>query len=160
MILDSLQEVRPGLLVKNDLKEVTAVRPLLMVLSANTQDSLKKQVMNFQKYLTGNIEKDEADIAYTLSQRREHLPYRTFIVTSASDDCTSNTVIQLPTLVKLPANRAPITMVFTGQGAQWPGMAKELIQDDPAFRKDIQNMDCILQSLTHPPNWSVESKLI
>ncbi|KAG8162941.1 hypothetical protein KVR01_007419 [Diaporthe batatas] len=160
VIIDSLQEVRPGLLVKNGLKRVTALRPLLMVLSANSQDSLKKHVMNLENYLAENLEKNEADIAYTLSQRREHLPYRTFIVTSANEDCTSNTVIQPPALVKSLANPAPITMVFSGQGAQWAGMAKDLIQDDPAFRKDIQNMDCILRSLTYPPNWSVENELL
>lgn len=160
MILDSLQEARPGLLVKNKMKPMTVVPPLLMILSANTQDSLKKQVMNFQTYLAGNHEEARADIAYTLSQRREHLPYRTFIITSASTDCTSDTVKQPPALVKVPANSPPITMVFSGQGAQWPEMGRDLIQDDPEFRKDIQDMDCILKSLVHPPNWNLERKQI
>jgi len=49
-------------------------------------------------------------------------------------------------------------MIFSGQGAQWPGMGKELIATDPEFRKDIFAMDRILQGLKYPPDWTIESK--
>jgi acyl transferase domain-containing protein len=46
-------------------------------------------------------------------------------------------------------------MIFSGQGAQWPGMGKELIENDDFFRKDISAMDAVLQRLEHPPNWTI-----
>ena len=119
-----------------------------MVLSANTQESLKKQITNCQEYLAAHEER-KSDVSYTLSQRREHLPFRAFFITG---DAPSTT------LAKVPANVAPITMIFSGQGAQWPEMAKELISTEPNFRKDILTMDAILQSLKHPPTWLIESK--
>lgn len=48
-----------------------------------------------------------------------------------------------------------VTMVFSGQGAQWAGMGRELILSDKRFREDIEVMDSILQSLNDPPTWSI-----
>jgi acyl transferase domain-containing protein len=49
-------------------------------------------------------------------------------------------------------------MIFSGQGAQWPEMGKDLIQIDPRFREDIRAMDDILQSLNYPPDWKIDGK--
>ena len=49
-----------------------------------------------------------------------------------------------------------MTFVFTGQGAQWPGMGKALMASFDAFLNAIRQMDNVLQSLTEPPSWSIE----
>lgn len=46
-------------------------------------------------------------------------------------------------------------MIFSGQGAQWAGMGKEMIQGDPEFRADIETMDSILRGLKCPPSWTI-----
>lgn len=122
-----------------------------MVLSANTQESLKKQVKNAQEYLA--VHRDRAaDVSYTLSRRREHLTHRSFFIVG------EEFVTDASPFAKVPATTAPITMIFSGQGAQWPEMGRELAESDPEFRKDIQAMDDILKSLKHPPAWTIESK--
>ncbi|KAL7916747.1 putative polyketide synthase [Trichoderma velutinum] len=153
VIVDSLKQVRPDL-VAADEKSTASKDPQLIVLSANTQESIKKQIANYQQYVAANSDK-AADIAYTLSQRREHLPFRAFFVAGSEGDV----IAEAPAPAKIPASTAPITMVFSGQGAQWPEMGKELIQSDGLFRKDIQAMDAVLQSLIHPPTWSIEEEL-
>jgi acyl transferase domain-containing protein len=52
-----------------------------------------------------------------------------------------------------------IAFVFTGQGAQWHGMAKGLILGSPAFRESIREMDKTLQELNDPPSWTIEGKI-
>jgi acyl transferase domain-containing protein len=123
-----------------------------MLVSANTPDSLKRQVSNVQQYLQAHPER-VSDIAYTLSQRREHLSHRTFFVAREGHPA------EVAPFSKVPKTTPDITMVFSGQGAQWAQMAMDLLEFDPAFREDITAMDNILRSLKHPPQWSIESEL-
>lgn len=104
-----------------------------------------------QGYLENHLERI-ADMAYSLSQRREHLPFRAFSIAGVEfPDAVSS-------ITRSPANTPLIAMVFSGQGAQWATMGKELIDTDPDFKKDISAMDSILQGLLHPPDWKIESK--
>jgi acyl transferase domain-containing protein len=125
--------------------------PQLLVFSANTQESLRRQVSHCKEYLKLHPER-LIDLSYTLSQRREHLLHRAFSVVGAQP------VTNTSSYTKLPANVPRIVMIFSGQGAQWPGMGKDLIQNDPGFQEDIRAMDDILQSLNYPPHWKVEGK--
>lgn len=49
-----------------------------------------------------------------------------------------------------------INFVFTGQGAQWAGMGKELLQDFVDFHADIKAMDSALAQLPDGPPWTIE----
>lgn len=53
-----------------------------------------------------------------------------------------------------------INFVFTGQGAQWAGMANELLEDFPEFRDNIKAMDKVLAKLPGPPSWTIEGASI
>jgi malonyl CoA-acyl carrier protein transacylase len=46
-------------------------------------------------------------------------------------------------------------LVFSGQGAQGPGMAKELIENDKLFRDDLVKMNQVLKGLEFPPSWNL-----
>ena len=124
----------------------------LLVYSANTQGSLKRLVENCQDYLDKHPERLR-DLCYTLAQRREHLTYRAF---SVVEDGIKASVSSFE---KVPGNAPPIVMVFSGQGAQWPEMGKELIQTDVEFRKDILEMDDALRKLKNAPDWTIEGTL-
>ncbi|KAK7749846.1 putative Hybrid PKS-NRPS biosynthetic cluster [Cytospora paraplurivora] len=50
--------------------------------------------------------------------------------------------------------------VFTGQGAQWPMMGKELIWASPIFRGVLQAMDAVLKACPDPPAWSIVDELL
>lgn len=89
------------------------------------------------------------NVAYTLALRREKLPHRTFAILQGGD------VLETTIPTKRLASSPTIAMIFSGQGAQWSGMGRELILSSPSFREDIIRMDSALQSLRIPPTWSI-----
>ncbi len=126
--------------------------PQLLVFSANTEESLRRQVLNNTKYLEKHHDR-VVDMAYTLNHRREHRVYRTFCTVS-----DHRIMGRAAPMAKVPTTKPDLVMVFSGQGAQWPAMGKELVLTNPEFRSDVGAMDSILQSLQYPPAWSIESK--
>ena len=123
----------------------------LLVFSTNTQESLRRHLANYHEYINAYPGK-LTDIAYTLALRREHLPYRSFLVASDS------LVLSAASIIKVPAKTPDVILAFNGQGAQWPEMGRALIQRNYMFREDIKGMDRILQTLRHPPKWTIECK--
>lgn len=119
----------------------------LLLVSAKSKQSVAGQIDGVSKY----IETDQPslhDLAYTLGRRRTHLRYRAFAI--AGEDG------QISTFEKGEAKSPDLIFIFTGQGAQWPTMGKELIEKSAQFRDDIRNMDHVLKGLKAPPSWSIE----
>ncbi|OQE41435.1 hypothetical protein PENCOP_c005G04604 [Penicillium coprophilum] len=85
------------------------------------------------------------NMAYTLGQRRTFLPWR--LATSAifGQELTASLAIDA---VPVRSSKEPtIGFVFTGQGAQWHGMGKELLSTYPVFHRTMQDVDACLKSL-------------
>lgn len=84
------------------------------------------------------------DIAYTLGQRRSALPWRVAVTASFYPELVENLSHSEP----VRASREPtVGFVFTGQGAQWHGMGKELLDRYPIFQKTLETVDASLQTL-------------
>ena len=131
--------------------EMKDKNPQLLLFSANTQESLKQLVNNCQAYLERHPER-LSDINYTLSLRRERLPHRAFAI--VANGC----IADVSPSIKVSGSIPQLAMIFSGQGAQWPEMGRDLIEKDRNFREDILAMDDILQGLNYPPNWRIEGK--
>jgi acyl transferase domain-containing protein len=127
-------------------------RPALLVLSATNTESLRANVVKHQQYVETNPEKLK-DIEYNLCNRREHLSNRAFCVTDGLS------TLQFSPLTK-PKKTPTLVMVFTGQGAQWAEMGKELIADFPSFSQDVESMNNTLAKLNHPPSWNIKEELL
>jgi acyl transferase domain-containing protein len=123
------------------------LRPQLLVFSANSQTSLKAQIETYKTYAHDHPEAI-SDIAYTLAAHREKLPQRAFAVYKDGE-------LEASGIVKAPASSPGITMVFSGQGSQWPEMGKQLILTSASFRNDLATMDTILQGFKKAPSWSI-----
>lgn len=95
-----------------------------------------------------------ADLAYTRALYRKTMSHKAYAL--LQDGKFAEEFSNL----KSSRSVAPqIVMVFTGQGAQWAGMGRELIHQYPAFRQDLEAMEAILNTLSHPPEWSLIGKL-
>lgn len=116
-------------------------RQRLFVLSTANEESLPRLVSQVGIYMETHPELFDPRIcrnmAFTLGERRSHLPYRVAMVADSLDALaqTMNTMLIRPQRVsKVPR----VAFVFTGQGAQWPTMGTELLGSHPVFAKTVQ----------------------
>jgi acyl transferase domain-containing protein len=121
--------------------------PMLLVLSANNPNSLAKVIEKYRDFLT-NTSLSLKDVAYTLGAHRDHMLHRVFAVINRK-------TFEFSPVIKSTVSTVPV-LVFTGQGAQWPKMAKELMADYESFRVDIKKMEDSLSQLKQAPSWKIE----
>lgn len=117
--------------------------PELLLLSANTEWSLGEQIQLHSDWVHRHPT-STSDLVYTRGLHKEHLSHRAFSLLQDGD------IIEIAPGGKSPAEAPQITMVFSGQGAQWPEMAKQLILCDPSFRNDMLQMGQKLKDIAHP----------
>ena len=101
------------------------------------------------------------DLARTLGTRRSNLAERGFALVSQKSLSNDLHFSKLHTTKEgktYPTH--PFAFVFTGQGAQWPQMGKELIEEFPSFRHTIQDLDAILQTLPERPSWTLVNAIL
>lgn len=85
------------------------------------------------------------DLAFTLSERRSHLQWKTSFIASSLEDLLAALTADNTALPTRPSSRKPrLGFVFTGQGAQWATMGMDLMQY-PVFRDSIEAADRYLQ---------------
>ncbi|KAM7200788.1 hypothetical protein V8F33_003719 [Rhypophila sp. PSN 637] len=151
VILEAPEKISPHGV--NGHAESTSPLQRLLVFSAHSETSLTKMLSNYQSFTEAETF-DVQDLAYTLGARRQHRQLRAFAVTDGKSP------LQPGSIVRTGTDQKGLLFIFTGQGAQWPGMGKELIRDYSEFRQDIQQMDRWFAKSSHPPTWKMEDILI
>ncbi|KAI4262739.1 MAG: hypothetical protein L6R42_002088 [Xanthoria sp. 1 TBL-2021] len=122
--------------------------PHLLLYSANSAKSLSKMTANYQQFVEQNPD-SVADLAYTLANRREHLPHRSFSI--INNGVMGN--IAPPTKA---GQRPNLVMVFTVAL-----MGRELIQSSTTFRDSIRSLDRYLSNMAREiPSYSIEEELL
>ncbi|KAJ5314084.1 uncharacterized protein N7443_000968 [Penicillium atrosanguineum] len=85
------------------------------------------------------------NMAYTLGQRRTLLPWR--LAVSVTSHKELNTFISNDPEPVRSSREPTIGFVFTGQGAQYHGMGKELLETYPVFQQTMKTVDAYLKTL-------------
>lgn len=136
------------------------IRPRLFVLSARTKISLLAAVRNLNKWTsTRESFSDLENLAYTLSVRRSKLEWRfSFVAKHYLDIIDATKEAKIDKNLKKVSLDFRVTFIFTGQGAQWYAMGRELITTCSQFRDSLSNSGLILQGLG--ASWNLIDELL
>nr|ALQ33013.1 putative polyketide synthase [Fusarium subglutinans] len=154
--------MRPSM---NNMATTGQQRALVLPLSASSLFSLEALVDDISSRLPRLGHANEIDsLAYTLTNGRDHLSHRTFILADLDKSGKLLRTFRTTTgddefhMMK----PLPLGFVFTGQGAQYPGMAKELLASSQPFLSTIRHLDSVLQALAteHAPDWTLEGTIL
>ncbi|MEU6238306.1 type I polyketide synthase, partial [Kitasatospora sp. NPDC047058] len=121
----------------------------LLVLTARTPQALEQATDRLVEHLRTEPQA-LVDVAYTLSRGREHFPHRRAVVAASPEDAAAALGRRDPAAVTsgLAAPAAPkVAMLFSGQGAQHPGMARELYGTQPEFRAALDRCAAPLENV-------------
>ena len=129
----------------NGIDTIDKATPKVFVWSAANKKSLIDVIASFASHFT-RLTKNQApnyleNLAFTLNSRRSVLPWKSYIVADSIEQLSKLVdAASQPTLS--PTHKPNLAFVFTGQGAQWFGMGREIFVY-PTFR------DSILKSQDH-----------
>jgi len=140
-----------------------APAPLLLPLSARSSGALRARAASFAAWLRAPGAPDPVDACHGAS-RLAGLEHRAVVVApdasallAGLDQVASGDAPGAIEGVVDPAARPRVAFVVPGQGGQWAGMARELMQADATFRAAIDACDEALGDLV---SWSLAEQLL
>lgn len=123
----------------------------LFVLSANDKASAEKAMQSLGIYLEQRPEVFQNDLlsnlAYTLGQRRSFHSWRVAVTASSSVELVETLSNGKIAPCKQDSEALRMGWIFTGQGAQWWAMGRELYQQYPVYAAALELADAHLTSI-------------
>jgi myxalamid-type polyketide synthase MxaE and MxaD len=135
---------------------------LLLPVSAQTPDALKDLVNRYIAWFENACpeEPNFRDISYTASCRRVHMEYRIAVLGRNRSEWREKLVSYKFRATESAGfeavERRRIVMVFSGQGSQWCGMGRELLENESIFRVAME--ECAAQIDRHT-TWKLLDEL-
>ncbi|MFE1860379.1 SDR family NAD(P)-dependent oxidoreductase [Streptomyces anandii] len=151
-----------------DALDALDTRPALFPLSARTLPALRRQAARLRAHLAERPDLPLPAVAATLAHHRTHFEHRAVVRAAHRDELLTalsalaeeepgadpaDGLVIGPHRVSPPGRTA---FVFPGQGAQWEGMARDLLASDPVFADELDRCDAALRPFTE---WSVAAVL-
>ncbi|GHO83944.1 type I polyketide synthase [Dictyobacter formicarum] len=139
----------------------------LLTLSAQTSEALIALARVYQEHFgcrAGDAAINFSDICYTANCRRSQHSQRLAVVAHSTNEMLE----QLAAFVQgedrqgivagtAPSQTPKIAFVFPGQGSQWLGMGRELLQQEPIFRQTLEQCESLMRPFV---DWSLLDILI
>ncbi|HEU4322646.1 MAG TPA: SDR family NAD(P)-dependent oxidoreductase, partial [Roseiflexaceae bacterium] len=122
----------------------------LLLLAARTPAALEQATERLAAHLRAHPEQPLADVAYTLQVGRRHFPQRRALVCRDRDEALALLEARDPARLLSGAVRTgtpALAFMFPGQGAQYPGMARDLYGHEAVFREAVDRCADLLQPL-------------
>ncbi|MBO8191790.1 SDR family NAD(P)-dependent oxidoreductase [Streptomyces oryzae] len=139
-----------------------AEAPVVLALSARTEPALRDQAARLHAQLTAGTDWNPADVAHSLLTTRTRFPRRAAVTGTAREQLLRGLAALAeggldPSVVLGSAleEHRPV-FVFGGQGAQWAGMGRELLDSAPAFAESVARCE---RALAAHVDWSLTGVL-
>lgn len=136
--------------------------PRLLLLSAKTPAALDQATHNLATHLQRHPNVSLLNVAYTLSVGRQAFDQRRMLVCTTVDEAIDHLQTANPQSLLTDcanATNRPVIFMFPGQGAQYVNMARDLYEQEPIFRAQVDrcanqlqprlNLD--LRQVLYPP---------
>lgn len=159
-ILESVDSFLPSYNeARKERTEFDPTKLYILPFSGSTSQSLEARVLDLGKRLSEGEMYNFGDLCHTLANRRSKLDKKGFLLASEATARTDFTVGKL-----IPQKSATPLLefgfVFSGQGAQWPQMGRELLTSYASFAATIEYMDSVLVTLPEAPSWTIKDALL
>jgi acyl transferase domain-containing protein len=133
-------------------------RAELFVLSGRTAESLSAAAGRLAEHLERHAEAELGDVAYSLATTRKPHQHRLSLTARSREELLG--ALNAASTGELPKGGvraesrpgAQVVFVFPGQGSQWVGMGRELLEEEPVFREAMEACDRAIQA---EAGWSV-----
>lgn len=132
----------------------------VFVLSAKEEAAVSRMASRMADHLRGLTLDDESaymrHLAFTLGQRRSEFSWKAAYLASSKNELIEK--LEQGQVTPQQATGQPrLGFVFTGQGAQWYAMGRELIEAYPVFKDALLEADQFLKSFG--AEWSILEEL-
>ncbi|RMZ78667.1 hypothetical protein DV738_g3768, partial [Chaetothyriales sp. CBS 135597] len=124
----------------------------LIATSGKVGASLQGNLRSLFAFLERESTVSLGQLSYTTTARRIHHQHRVMLSGSSVEDICHQieTALRDNTGMTRPKSVPKVVFTFTGQGAQYPGMGKEIFEHFSFFRDEVIRLDMISRSLGFP----------
>ena len=146
-----------------------SVSSRIMTLSAASKDALRAMARKVSQSFKEKPDDDELlkdNICYSLNERYTVHSHRLAISFSSFEDAaralekfTDQEIgwEEFVAIGDVTETRNKVVFLFGGQGAQWYGMAREMLVHEPKFKESIEKIDALLDR--YKASWSLITEL-
>ncbi|AGC45622.1 polyketide synthase [Myxococcus stipitatus DSM 14675] len=119
----------------------------LLALSARTSGALQEWAGRFADFLATSPEAPLQDVCHTAALRRTHHEHRLTVVGGTAKELAEK--LREAATAPMPARKGAgprkVVFVFPGQGSQWLGMGRRLLEEEPVFRAALERIEAALR---------------
>ncbi|HMG20645.1 MAG TPA: type I polyketide synthase, partial [Kofleriaceae bacterium] len=140
----------------------------LVVVSGQSEAAVAGYAERLRAHVERHPEQRLGDVAYSLATGRAHHAHRLAVSVRSRDELVAALAVaaggELPAggtrgeaaAREAAAGRGKVMFVFPGQGGQWAGMGRELLDEEPVFRDRMAACD---RAIRAEAGWSVLDEL-